>query len=217
VVEGGILARPPLNLLIDPNAAKRKSPWEIHISELLDLFLEAILKSEFLDLRAAGTAALTSATIYRFKVESLFLFEKLQRERRLMDAAEPPQIVVMPFRYEVYSTTVDELFDALGRILEEIVHNEREESTVLPSLLEEGPPPNPEDYLITILSNLQAFARVLRERIGAVGRIKFSDLVAGMPLIETARTFILLLFAVSNGTVVLDQEGEDDLLVIMVG
>jgi hypothetical protein len=87
----------------------------------------------------------------------------------------------------------------------------------LPSLLEEGPPPNPEDYLITILSNLQAFSRVLRERIGTLGRIKFSDLIAGMPLIEAARTFILLLFAASNGTVVLDQEGEYDLLVILVG
>ncbi len=104
-----------------------------------------------------------------------------------------------------------------GRILEEIVHNDREESTVSPSLLEEGPLPNPEEYLITILSNLQAFSRVLRERIGALGRIKFSDLIAGMPLIEAARTFILLLFAASNGTVVLDQEGEDDLLVILVG
>jgi segregation and condensation protein A len=218
VVDGGILSRPPLNLLIDPNAAKRKSPWEIHISELLDMFLVAIMKSEFLDLRAAGTAALTSATIYRFKVESLFLFEKLQRERRIMDATEPPQIVVMPFRYEVYSTTVDELFDALTRILEEIVHNDREESTVSPSLLEEGPPPNPEDYLITILSNLQAFQRVLRERIGAMGRIKFSDLISGMPVLEAARTFILLLFAAVNGTVVLEQEGEeDDLLVILVG
>ncbi len=217
MVEGGVLARPPLNLLIDPNAARRKSPWEIHITELLDLFLEAIAKSEFLDLRAAGTAALTSATIYRFKVESLFLFEKLQRERRVVDGVEPPQIVVMPFRYEVYSTTVDELFDALSRILQEIVHDDRDESTVSPSLLEEGPPPNPEDYLITILSNLQAFARVLRERIGPLGKIRFSDLIAGMPLIEAARTFILLLFAASNGTVVLDHEGEDDLLVVLVG
>jgi len=217
VVEGGVLARPPLNLLIDPSAARRKSPWEIHISELLDLFLEAITKSEFLDLRAAGTAVLTSATIYRFKVESLFLFEKLQRERRLVDGVEPPQIVVMPFRYEVYSTTVDELFDALTRILDEIVRNEREESTVSPSLLEEGPPPNPEDYLITILSNLQAFATVLRERIGAAGRMRFSDLIAGMPVLEAARTFILLLFAASNGTVVLDQEGDEGLMVILVG
>jgi segregation and condensation protein A len=217
MVDGGILAKPPLNVLIDPNAAKRKSPWEIHISELLDMFLEAITKSEFLDLRAAGTAALTSATIYRFKVESLFLFEKLQRERRIVDAVEPPQIVVMPFRYEVYSTTVDELFDALSRMLQEIVHGGREESTVSPSLLDEGPPPNPEEYLITILSNLQAFSKVLRERIGAVGRIKFSDLIAGMPILEAARTFILLLFAASNGTVVLEQDGDLDMLVILVG
>jgi segregation and condensation protein A len=217
VVEGGILARPPLNILIDPSVARRKSPWEIHISELLDMFLQAIARSEFIDLRVAGTAALTSATIYRFKVESLFYFEKLQRERRVLDAVEPPQIVVMPFRYEVYSTTVEELFDALSRILDEIVHSDREESTVSPSLLEEGPPPNPEEYLVTILSNLQAFSRLLRERIGALGRIKFSELTAGMPRIEASRTFILLLFSAMNGAVVLEQEGEYDLMIVMVG
>jgi len=217
MVEGGILARPPLNILIDPNAAKRKSPWEIHISELLDMFLQAIAQSEFLDLRAAGTAALTSATIYRFKVESLFFFERLQRERRVLDATEPPQIVVMPFRYEVYSTTVDELFDELTRILDEVTRGDREESTVSPALLEEGPPPNPEEYLVTILSNLQAFSGILRERMGGVGRLRFSDLVAGMPPLEAARTFIMLLFSASNGTVVLEQEGEFDLLVILVG
>ena len=170
-----------------------------------------------MDLRVAGTAALTSATIYRFKVESLFYFEKLQRERRMVDATEPPQIVVMPFRYEIYSTTVEELFDALSRILEEIVVQEREESTVSASLLEDTPPPNPEEYLINILSNLEAFKAILRERIGPLGRIKLSDLVRGMTQIEAARTFILLLFSASTGEVILEQEGEDDVLVILVG
>jgi segregation and condensation protein A len=217
MVEGENYSIPPLNLLIDPRAAKRKSPWEIHISELLDLFLKAITKSEILDLRVAGTAALTSATIYRFKVESLFLFEKLQRERKMVDATEPPQIVVMPFRYEIYSTTVDELFDALSRILEEIVVQEREESTVSASLLEDTPPPNPEEYLITILSNLQAFKAILRDRIGSTGRIKFSDLIRGMSLVEAARTFILLLFSASGGEVILEQDGEEDLLIVLVG
>jgi segregation and condensation protein A len=217
MVEGENYSIPPLNLLIDPRAAKRKSPWEIHISELLDLFLKAITKSEILDLRVAGTAALTSATIYRFKVESLFLFEKLQRERKMIDATEPPQIVVMPFRYEIYSTTVDELFDALSRILEEIVVQEREESTVSASLLEDTPPPNPEEYLITILSNLQAFKAILRDRIGSTGRIKFSDLIRGMSLVEAARTFILLLFSASGGEVILEQDGEEDLLIVLVG
>jgi len=216
VIDAESLAKPPLNMLIDPRAAKRKSPWEIHISELLDLFLSAISKSEILDLRVAGTAALTSATIYRFKVESLFLFERLQRERRMVDATEPPQIVVMPFRYEIYSTTVEELFDSLARMLEEIV-DEREESTVSTALLESSPPPNPEEYLITILSNLRAFKGILRERIGGLGRIKLSDLVREMPRLEAARTFILLLFSASNGEVILEQEGEDDVLIVLVG
>lgn len=217
MVDDESLAKAPLNLLIDPRAAKRKSPWEIHITELLDLFLKAISKSDILDLRVAGTAALTSATIYRFKVESLFLFEKLQRERKMIDATEPPQIVVMPFRYEIYSTTVEELFDALTRILEEITVHEREESTVSAALLEDTPPPNPEEYLINILSNLQAFKAILRERIGINGRIKFSELVSGMPLVEAARTFILLLFSASGGEVILEQEGENDLLIVLVG
>jgi segregation and condensation protein A len=217
VVEGDSFAKPPLNMLIDPRAAKRTSPWEIHISELLDLFLEAIMKSDILDLRVAGTAALTSATIYRFKVESLFLFEKLQKQRRMVDATEPPQIVVMPFRYEIYSTTVEELFDSLARMLEEIVVEEREESTVSTALLEGSPPPNPEEYLITILSNLQAFKGILRERIGGLGKIKLSDLIRDMPQLEAARTFILLLFSASSGEVILEQEGENDVLVVLVG
>jgi segregation and condensation protein A len=217
MVDDQNLAKAPLNLLIDPRAAKRKSPWEIHLTELLDLFLKAITKSDILDLRVAGTAALTSATIYRFKVESLFLFEKLQRERKMVDATEPPQIVVMPFRYEIYSTTVEELFDALSRILEEIVVQEREESTVSASLLEDTPPPNPEEYLINILSNLQAFKGILRDRIGPTGRIKFSELIKGMPLVEAARTFILLLFSASGGEVILEQDGELDLLIVLVG
>ncbi len=211
------LSRPPLNLLIDPTAARRKSPWEIHISELLDLFLKALGRADIMDLRAAGTAALTSASIYRFKVESLFYFERLQRERRIVDATEPPQIVVMPFRYEIYSTTVEELFDALSRILENIVASERDQPTVSPSLLEEGPPPNPEEYLITILSSLSVFRTILRERVGLVGKIKLSEMVRGMPRLEAARTFILLLFICMEGGVVLDQEGDDDVMIILVG
>ena len=62
---------------------------------------------------AAGTAYAAEAS----PIGEEQAIEKLQRERRFMDSVEPPQIVVMPFRYEVYSTTVDELFDALGRIL----------------------------------------------------------------------------------------------------
>ncbi len=58
MVDRSPLSRPPLNLLIDPTLVNRKSPWTVNLSELLDLFLQAISKSELIDMRAAGTAAL---------------------------------------------------------------------------------------------------------------------------------------------------------------
>jgi len=218
VVDQEIFSKPPLNALIDPRVIKKKSPWEIHISELLDLFLKALGDSSFFDLRAAGTAALTSATIYRFKVESLFLFERLQRERRMVDATEPPQIVVMPFRYEVYSTNIDELFEALTKILDEILVQDRDLSTVSSALLEDTPPPNPEDYLLALISSQTAFRTILRERIGSAGRISLSEFLKGMTVIEAARSFILLLFLANGGEVVLEQDEEgDDVMIILVG
>jgi segregation and condensation protein A len=218
VADTAVLSRPPLNILIDPSLASRKSPWEINLSELLDLFLQAIMKSEFVDLRAAGTAALSSATIYRLKVESLFLFERLRAKRRLVDASEPPQIIVMPFRYEVYSTNVEELFDELARILEQIVGEQSGGAQKNPLPVDELPPPNMEDYVISLQSLLKEFRKILVERLRATGKTLLSDLIAGLNPVDAARVFILLLFAAHNGEVVIDQEENDaDALVVSVG
>jgi segregation and condensation protein A len=218
VVDTSILSRPPLNVLIDPSLAKRKSPWEINLSELLDLFLKTIMKSEFLDMRAAGTAALSSATIYRLKVETLFLFERLRAQRRLLDSTEPPQIIVMPFRYEVYSTNVEELFDELGRILEQIIVDEQGGAEQSPLAIPELPPPNLEDYVISLQSLLSEFRKILVERLRASGKTLLSELVRGLPPVDAARVFILLLFAANSGEVVINQEETDtDALVVSVG
>ncbi len=212
------LARPPLNILIDPTLARRKSPWEINLSELLDLFLQAIMKSEFVDLRAAGTAALSSATIYRLKVESLFLFERLRAKNRTVDASEPPQIIVMPFRYEVYSTNVEELFDELARILEQIVSEQSGGAQQSPLPVDELPPPNMDDYVISLNSLLQEFRKILVERLRATGKTLLSELITGLSPVDAARVFILLLFAAHNGEVVINQEETDvDALVVSVG
>lgn len=218
MADASILSRPPLNILIDPSLAKRKSPWEINLSELLDMFLQAITRSEFIDMRAAGTAALSSATIYRLKVESLFLFERLRAQHRLLDSSEPPQIMVMPFRYEVYSTNVEELFDELSRILEQIVAEEQGEGEQGPLVIPELPPPNLEDYVISLQSLLVEFRKILVERLRATGKALLSDLTKGLVPIDAARVFILLLFAANSGEVVIDQEESDtDALVVSVG
>jgi chromatin segregation and condensation protein Rec8/ScpA/Scc1 (kleisin family) len=171
-----------------------------------------------LDLRAAGTAVLSSATIYRLKVESLFLFERLRAQRRLMDSSEPPQMIVMPFRYEVYSTNIDELFSELTRILEQIVNEQSNppETSTLP--LAEIPPPNMEDYVISLQSLLFELRKILVERLRATGKTFLSELIAGLKPVEAARVFILLLFAAHNGEVVIEQEeGDTDALVVSVG
>jgi segregation and condensation protein A len=217
VPSSALLSRPPLNLLIDPSLAKRKSPWEINLSELLDMFLEAISQSDLIDMRAAGTAALSSATIYRLKVETLFLFERLRMQRRLLDSSEPPQIIVMPFRYEIYSTNIDELFDELGRILQEIVVKE-EGAETNPLALSELPPPNIEDYVISLQTLLSEFRKILVERLRATGKSLLSELLRGLQPVDAARVFILLLFAANSGEVVINQEESDeDALVVSVG
>jgi segregation and condensation protein A len=213
-----LLSRPPLNVLIDPSLAKRKSPWEINLSELLDMFLKAISQTDLIDMRAAGTAALSSATIYRLKVETLFLFERLRMQHRLLDASEPPQIIVMPFRYEIYSTNVDELFDELGRILQEIVVKGEGGAEQNPLALAELTPPSIENYVISLQALLSEFRQILVERLRATGRALLSELVRGLSPVDAARVFILLLFAANSGEVVINQEESDeDALVVSVG
>jgi segregation and condensation protein A len=212
-----LLGKPPLNVLIDPSLAKRKSPWEINLTELLDMFLKAISQSELLDMRAAGTAALSSATIYRLKVETLFLFEKLRMQHRLLDSSGPPSIIVMPFRYEIYSTNINELFDELGRILQEIVVEEQGGSGNLMAP-DELPPPDLEDYVIPLEALLSEYRKILVERLRGTGKTLLSELVRGLRPVDAARIFILLLFSANSGEVVINQEETDeDALVVSVG
>ena len=218
MADSSLLAKPPLNVLIDPSLANKKSPWEVNLTELLDLFLRAISQQERIDLRAAGTAVLSSAAIYRMKVESLFLFEKLRAQRRLIDSSEPPQLIIMPFRYEVYSTDVNELFDELGRLLQDIVLDEASGRNENPLSVLELPPPNIEDYVISIQTILSEFRKILVERLKATGKALLSELVKGLEPIDAARVFILLLFAANSGEVVINQEeGDADALVVSVG
>ena len=212
-----LLSRPPLNVLVDPSLARRKSPWEINLSELLAMFLQAISFSDTIDMRAAGTAALSSASIYRLKVESLFLFERLRAQRRMVDATEPPQFIVMPFRYEVYSTNIEELFDELSRLLEQIVINQ-DEGGNNPLPLGDLSPPNFDNYVISLQTLLQEFRKILVERLKATGKVTLFELIRGLKPIDAARVFILLLFAANRGEVVINQEETDkDALVVSVG
>jgi len=218
LVDRSPFSRPPLNVLVDPSLVSRKSPWTVNLTELLELFLQAISKSELIDLRAAGTAILSSAEIYRMKVETLFLFERLRAQRKLADISEPPAMIIMPFRYEVYSTNIDELFEELTYILQQVVldRDKLKEQNLLP--MEDLTPPNIESYVVSLESLRAEFRKILVERLKDTGRVMLSELIRGLKPIDAARIFILLLFAAHNGEVVIEQEeGDADMLVVSVG
>ncbi len=211
------LSRPPLNVLIDPSILARRSPWEINLSELLELFLQAITRKDLIDLRAAGAAALSSATIYRLKVETLFLFERLRAERRAVNASGPPQMVVMPFRYEVYSTDIEELFEELTRILDQIV-GEGSSSSTSPLPVDEPPPPDMGDYVISMQSLFAEFRVILLQRLRPTGKALLSELLSGLKPVDAARVFLLVLFSAHSGELVINQdENAEDALVVSVG
>ena len=132
------LSKPPLNLLLNPDGNKINKPWEVDLERLLKTFLDIISTSEFLDLRLCGSAALSSALIYRLKVETLFLLDKIKEARmeRIDISGEVPLLLEMPFRQEIYSTSIEDLVSTLESILEDIIRGRRKQQERANLLLE---------------------------------------------------------------------------------
>ena len=160
------LSRPPLNLLLNPDGNKISKPWEIDLERLLTTFLDLITKSEFLDLRLCGSAALSSALIYRLKVETLFLLDKIKEAKmqRIDISGEVPLLLEMPFRQEIYSTSIEDLISTLEAILEDIIRGKRKQQERANLLLEPAYNFEPDRFLNKISELVNEFRiRVLNE------------------------------------------------------
>ncbi len=108
--------------------------------------------------------------------------------------------------------------DELGRILQEIVGEEQGGADQNPLSVAEFPPPNLDDYVISLQAILSEFRKILVDRLRETGKATLSELVRGLSAIDAARVFILLLFAANSGEVVINQEeSEEDALVVSVG
>lgn len=202
------IAKEPLNILVNPELIRKQKPWRVDIAYLLNLFLNLISKLESLDLRLCGSAALSSALIYRLKVETLFLIERISEEKRPVDVGDIPFILSMPIRYELHTTSVEDLIAALQRLIEEITS--RSEPT-RPKPVSREPVVEIDQFINRLRESLEPFKASLLEVLKS-GPIFFSELVKGKSVVEAARIFILLLFLASDGVVFLEQR-EEDLLI----
>ncbi|MEM3891247.1 MAG: hypothetical protein QW282_03740 [Nitrososphaerales archaeon] len=202
------IAKEPLNILVNPDLIKKQKPWKIDIAYLLNLFLSFISKLERLDLRLCGSAALSSALIYRLKVESLFLTERLSEEKRPVNIEDIPFILPMPIRYELHSSTVEDLIIALQKIIDEITSRSDAKRTQ-PKTVEYTV--EIDQFINKLKENLEPFKENLLMMLKK-GPILFSTLTKGKNMVEAARAFIFLLFLATDGIVLLEQIDEDLLI-----
>ena len=207
------IAQPPLNILFNPSSVIRKDVWNVDIVRLLELFLQLINATGNKDLRICGIAAVSSSMIYRLKVESIFLLEKIAMQKKGIE--DPQQLPVpqlntldLPFRVEsTYPVSVEDLLKVLENMIMELASPRPRKKQVE---LEPVQTFNFDQYLVKFEQIIQGYEDMIFDIISADGPTMFKTLVAKMEPVETARCFIALLYLAMKGKVDLEQQDDSD-------
>ncbi len=184
--------RPPWNILFEIHKLEKVKPWDVNISFLLASFLDEMRQRGEVDFRASGVALDSSAYIYLLKSKLLLKLEEPPAPQKSPPEFTPPPIF-LPLRYELTSTTIEQLLDAL----ESVLKGEK----LLPLRPRVEPLLPPPDILPDFDKYLMEIERLMDELYDDIVHLSegkpilnFAKLVFGMNRIEAIRTFILLLF-----------------------
>jgi hypothetical protein len=159
------------------------------------------------DFRASGVALDSSALIYLMKSKLLLKLEEAPPTPKLRPDFIPPPIF-LPLRYELTSTTIEQLLEALTSALkgEKMLPHRTLVEPILP------PPvdllPQFDDYLIEIEALMDALYEEMTHFTKEKPFFTFSKFVSGKDKINIIRTFILLLFLAQRQKIWLWQEEE---------
>jgi len=200
-------SQPPWNVLFELHKLEKVQPWSINISFLLASFLEEMGKQGEIDFRASGVALDSSATIYLMKSRLLLKLEEPPPPPKPQPDFLPPPLFY-PLRYELTSTTIKHLLEALDEALK------GESIFALKPRLEPILPPPPEVlppvdlYLMETEKQMKRLYRLLLRLAHEEELIIFSKIIAGLEKLEAIKRFIILLFLAQKGKITLWQEEE---------
>ncbi|MEM2513006.1 MAG: hypothetical protein QXG34_01180 [Candidatus Bathyarchaeia archaeon] len=199
--------QPPWDILFDIQRLQKVNPWSVNIAFLLLSFLEEMERRMGVDFRASGIALDSSASIYLLKSNLLLKLEEPPSitPKPSVDFIPPP--LTLPLRYELTTTTIQNLLEALDEALrdEKILSLKAPQKPVLP------PPeiiPTISAYLMEIENRIDELARKMRLMAEKGEIITFSRLTMGLDRIEMIRIFVILLFMAQKGKVTLWQHEE---------
>jgi segregation and condensation protein A len=213
------IAQAPLNLLFNPSLLIRKDVWQIDITSLLEMFLRLLNATGNKDLRICGLAAVSSSMIYRLKVESIFVLEKIAMQKKgLNDPSNKveqllpiPQLnpIELPFRIEsTYPASVEDLLHMLENMIMELA-NPRSKRRKQEIELDPIQTFDFDQYLIKFEKIIQDYEDMIYDIVAADGMLMFKTLVNKLEPVEMARCFIAMLYLAMKCKIQLDHPHED--------
>lgn len=207
--------QPPLSILFEIHRLEKITPWEVNISYLLNMFLDQMEEEGEVDFRASGMALDSSSTIYLRKTKLLLKLEEPPPPPKALPEFIPPAMF-LPLRYELSSTTIDNLMNVLDEVLKgESLRPPKMPEPILPT--PEVLPPL-DMYLLQIEDHMKTLYEQLCQMVGTGELLSFSKLTAGLTKIEAVKTFIILLFLAQRGKIGLWQEEDiDELYITVIG
>ncbi len=199
--------QPPWNILFELHKLEKVQPWGINLSFLLMSFLDEMIKQGEVDFRASGMVLDSSATIYLMKSKLLLELEEPPLPPKPPPDFLPPPLL-QPLRYELTSTTIQNLLEALDAALkgESLFKLKPRLESILPPPPEVLPPIDL--YLMETEKHMKKLYRLLLRLVDKGKLVVFSTIIAGLEKLEAIKTFIILLFLAQRGKVTLWQEEE---------
>lgn len=196
---------PPWNILFELHKLANLRPWNINIAYLLSTFLEEMEKRGEIDFRASGVALDSSSTIYLMKSRLLLKLEEPPVPPKTPPDFLPPPLF-LPARYELTSTTVQELLNVLDEVLkgERLFSLKPRTVSILPSPPEILPPLDL--YLMEIEKQMDRLYQTLLQYASKGKLVLFSKVIVGLDKLEAIKTFIVLLFLAQKGDISLWQD-----------
>ena len=209
--------RPPWNILFEISKLEKLAPWNVNIAYLLSSFLSEMERTGKVDFRASGVAVDSSALIYLMKSKLLLTLQEPPEPPKAPPDFVPPPLF-LPLRYELTSTTIQNLLDVLDEVLKGEKVNRLDKvvsQPVLPAFSEILPQ---FDVILAELElQMDKLYAILCEKVKGSGIIEFSTLLKDTSRMEAIRTFLVLLFLAQDGKVSLWQNEETEDLYIGVG
>ncbi|MCX8170433.1 MAG: hypothetical protein N3E47_00460 [Candidatus Bathyarchaeota archaeon] len=196
--------QPPWDILFDFQRLQKINPWSVDIAFLLLTFLEEMERRAMVDFRASGVALDSSASIYLLKSNLLLKPEEPQPQpcsKPIIDFIPPP--LALPLRYELTTTTIQSLLEALNEALqsESLLSVRVAQKPILPPEII----PTISAYLLEIESRIKEITQKIRFLLEKGEIITFSKIIRESDRNEAIRVFIILLFMAQRGIVTLWQ------------